>query len=511
MQVNCAVYTRVSTDNQAEKNFNSCESQELKIKSFIDSQENLNTYRTYSDPGFTGANLERPGLQEMLFDIQNYKVNLVIAYKIDRLTRSPKDFYNLVETFEQYGVDFISVTERFDTSTPSGRLLRNIMLTFAQFERELTSERTKDKLLQRAQKGLWNGGNLPFGYKAVDKQLVPDKEQSKIIKDIFITYLETGSISAIHKKINSFTNLSKDQITYVLKNPVYTGKIKYNDNIYDGVHQAIITESVFNKVQPMFSKKRKIYRTYKNHLLGGLIQCSECGSLMTSSHVNKHSKGKMKHYYYYRCTKTYKNSWDSCSTKQINADKLEGFILNRFSDIVVDDFYINSLVRVHRGEILDSGYQKRLELLGESPDFPEKLLKKTLENIVKILSSPGGKERNLNLRKFISAIEYSKEKIKIRLNNAAYLDSSADLPTTAKPRRTSLDESRFLSDYPHGNVENAKAQRIGIKYKPVKDFSSTGSHVEVGSPGKTRTYNLVVTVILSLLIGLDYLITIAQI
>lgn len=335
MQVNCAIYTRVSTDNQAEKNFNSCESQELKIMSFIDSQENLNIFKSYSDPGFTGANLERPGLQEMLFDIKNNKVNLVISYKIDRLTRSPKDFYNLVETFEQYGVDFISVTERFDTSTPSGRLLRNIMLTFAQFERELTSERTKDKLLQRAQKGLWNGGNLPFGYKSVDKHLVLDKQQSEIVKEIFNIYLETGSISAIHKRINSSTNLSKNQITYVLKNPVYTGKIKYSGEIYEGAHQSIVSEDLFNKVQPMFSKKRKRYRTYKNHLLGGFIRCSECGSLMTPSHVNKHSKGKMKHYYYYRCTKTYYESWDSCSTKQINADKLEGFILKRFRDIAV--------------------------------------------------------------------------------------------------------------------------------------------------------------------------------
>ena len=175
----CAVYTRVSTDNQAEKEFNSCEAQQEKINSFIKSQENMEVFKYYSDPGFTGANINRPGLNKILQDIKQGNINLVISYKIDRLTRSPRDFYQLVEIFEKYEVDFISVTERFDTSTPSGRLLRNIMLTFAQFERELVSERTRDKMLQRANKGMWNGGLIPFGYKTEDKKLVVKKADAE--------------------------------------------------------------------------------------------------------------------------------------------------------------------------------------------------------------------------------------------------------------------------------------------------------------------------------------------
>jgi len=181
VKMRCAIYTRVSTDNQAEVEFNSCEAQLEKIKSFIKSQENMEVFKVYSDPGFTGANLNRPALNEILNDIKQNKVNLVISYKIDRLTRSPKDFYQLIELFEEYNVDFISVTERFDTSTPSGRLLRNIMLTFAQFERELASERTKDKMYQRAQKGMWNGGIVPFGYKKENKKLIINKKESEIV------------------------------------------------------------------------------------------------------------------------------------------------------------------------------------------------------------------------------------------------------------------------------------------------------------------------------------------
>ena len=128
--MDCAIYTRVSTDNQAEVEFNSCEAQEAKIRAFISRQEGMEVFKVYSDAGYTGANINRPALQELLNAIKEKKINLVISYKIDRLTRSPKDFYQLIELFDKYNVDFISVTERFDTSTPSGRLLRNIMLTF---------------------------------------------------------------------------------------------------------------------------------------------------------------------------------------------------------------------------------------------------------------------------------------------------------------------------------------------------------------------------------------------
>ncbi|MBU2545020.1 recombinase family protein, partial [Patescibacteria group bacterium] len=199
-RLNCAIYTRVSTDNQAEVEFNSCEAQEEKIKSFINSQESMSIHKIYSDPGYTGANLNRPGLRGILEDIKNGRINCVIAYKIDRLTRSPKDFYQLVELFDQHSVDFISVTERFDTSTPSGRLLRNIMLTFAQFERELASERTKDKMMQRIQKGMWNGGLVPFGYKSVDKKLVINEDEAKRVRAIYEDYLAGRPLANLAKE-----------------------------------------------------------------------------------------------------------------------------------------------------------------------------------------------------------------------------------------------------------------------------------------------------------------------
>ena len=346
----CAIYTRVSTDLQAEKEFNSCQAQEAKIKSFIKSQENMSIFKVYSDPGFTGANLERPALQQLLEDVWQKKINLVIAYKIDRLTRSPKDFYHLIEIFDKYGVNFISVTERFDTSTPSGRLLRNIMLTFAQFERELISERTRDKMLQRAQKGMWNGSSIPFGYKAENKKLVVDENSAKIVRNIYENYLLHNSIAKIYKdlKNRSITDekgipFSKSEIWQILRNATYTGKVKFAGRIYKGNHQAIISEEIFNRAQEIHKSRKRTMKVYKYFPLAGLIQCKECGSIMTPCHTNKKKGKHRKRYYYYRCTKTLHNNWTACGIKQVSTTRLEDYIFSNLKRISLDRQYLESL------------------------------------------------------------------------------------------------------------------------------------------------------------------------
>ncbi len=410
MQVKCAIYTRVSTDNQAEVEFNSCQAQEEKIKSFINSQENLLVFKVYSDTGFTGANLERPALQEMLRDIQENEINTVLVYKIDRLTRSPKDFYALIEIFENYKVDFISITERFDTSTPSGRLLRNIMLTFAQFERELTSERTKDKLLERANKGMWNGGSIPFGYKVMDKRLVPDGQK---LVEIFAIFAENGSLAKTYtllknKQILNNKNLpfSKAHLQSMLRNPIYTGKFRYSKKIYQGMHQPLISEELFNHVQQFFRDKIRKLRLYKEYTLGGLVNCAECGSKMTSSHTNK---GNMRRYYYYRCTKTFKQDWDACSTRQVNADRLESFVIDNLKRISLDTNYIDSLIFKLNFE----GSRVRQGL--EPTELCSEIVQKNLKEFMNYLEKASKIEQALIMRKFIKDILYSKESIQINM------------------------------------------------------------------------------------------------
>ena len=425
--MNCAIYTRVSTDNQTEKEFSSCKAQEEKIKAFVKSQNNWKVFRVYSDPGYSEANINRPALQEMFEDIKQGKINIVLAYKIDRLTRAPKDFYQLIEFFEKYKVDFISITERFDTSTPAGRLLRNIMLTFAQFERELASERTKDKMLERAKKGMWNGGLVPYGYKRENKKLVINPKEAGIIRFIYETYVTTGSLFKTydglkHQEIKDRQgkNFSKGAIHYILRNIVYTGKLNYAGKIYQGIHQPIISEELFNLAQEVHKEKIKTLRVYKDFLLSGLITCNDCGSIMTPCYTNKRKEEKLTRYYYYRCTKTFKMDWDSCSVRQVNADRLENYIFTNLDRISNDKIYLENLIfRLNNDP--QSGYRSGHELTEEcSP-----LSSQTLQNILKIFLKSLAQQKGIVpldkfisngiIKKFIKNIFYSKEQMQINL------------------------------------------------------------------------------------------------
>ena len=451
-KLKCAIYTRVSTDNQAEVEFNSCEAQEEKIHSFIKSQENMELFKVYSDPGFTGANMNRPALMEMLQDIKQNKINVVISYKIDRLTRSPKDFYQLIELFEKYNVDFISVTERFDTSTPSGRLLRNIMLTFSQFERELTIERTKDKMLQRAQKGMWNGGIVPFGYKAVNKKLVIDKKNARIVENIYGSYIEDQSIAKITKELlngnikdSKGLALSKSRIYNILRNPIYTGKIKYNGKLLKGNHNPIISEEIFDIAQKIHRKRIKKLYLHKNHAFAGLIRCKECDSFMTPCHTNKKRDGKTKIYYYYRCTSTFKKDWNICKIRQVSANRLEDYIFENLKRISRDKYYIDSLIfrlnyRLPSGR---KGHEPSSTLLN-SPIFSPEIFTQTLQNFTDILPEKKGIEKSLWVKKFIKRVDYSREEIALffyykgpgdidcRISASGWAEENADRGATPK-------------------------------------------------------------------------------
>jgi len=454
---NCVIYTRVSTDNQAEKEFSSCEAQEEKIKSFVNSQNNWQIFKVYSDAGYSGAILERPALQELLSDLKKEKIDIVLVYKIDRLTRSPKDFYQLIEFFEQSKIDFISITERFDTSTPAGRLLRNIMLTFSQFERELTSERTKDKLLERAKKGMCNGGLTPYGYMRRDKKLSPHPKEKEEIKSIFETYLETKSLSAVYKSLKergvknkSGKNFSKTNISHILRNVVYAGKIKYNDEIYNGEHEPIISEEIFALAQKIHKNKMKKFRVYKNFLFGGLINCEECGSKMTSCFTNKRTNGKLTRYYYYRCTSTMKQDWQTCLVKQVSAERLENFCLESLERIAVDKNYIENLVFRLNNDFQTprrTGYELT-EACSKFSQFSAETITNTLNFFVSALKNSKGIERNLLAKRFLEKIAYSPESIKISLFASQNPQDFGERKSPAPQTRGGVEQSSPKNENP---------------------------------------------------------------
>jgi site-specific DNA recombinase len=465
----CAIYSRVSTDMQAEKEFNSCETQELKIKRFIQSQEKFSIYKTYSDPGFSGGNLKRPALQELLSDIQNNQIDIVISYKIDRLTRSPKDFYHLVEIFDKHNVDFISVTERFDTSTSAGRLLRNIMLTFAAFKRELTSERVKDKMLERAKKGMWNGGFTPYGYMNVNRKLVAVDKEAKIIKLIFDIYLESGSLLKIYnvlkyKKMLYRKNkpFNKKTLSDILRNPIIAGYVKYDGKIFKGIHKPIISEDIFETAQELHKDREKKFRKHKNHLFAGIIKCGECGLSMTTSFINKHTKGNLKRYFYYRCISTLKRDWKSCGIKQVNSDKLEQYIYKNLERIYNDNYFLENLI-FRLNHDLNTVNREGFEHSKSQIRFSKETLKPLLKEILKIIKQPGGAERNLRIKKYISGIKYSPEEIELELNYPSCSVEDAENLSVENLRAGALRSCAGSSEQVTGGVQQGTGWDSSLK------------------------------------------------
>ena len=410
----CAVYTRVSTSMQAEKEYNSCEAQKDRILSYIKSQEDLEFAKEYSDPGFSGGDLNRPGLKELLRDIEEKKIDSVLTYKIDRLTRSSKDFYALIEFFEKFGVSYVSVTERFDTSSSAGRLLRNIMLTFAQFEREMTGERIKDKLEQKAKRGFWNGSVPAIGYKKIDKKLVVDNKKAPLVKEIFETFVKTGHFyeSLDFARKNGFCvyrtgkPISATGLFELLRNPVYIGKITWRGQYLPGIHEPIISEDLFQEAQNVIKDKPRKKRVYKEYTLSSLVKCSECGSSMTNVFTNK----KKRRYYYYSCVKVAKEGKNACSLTRVNSEKLENFIFENLERISKDRPYLESLVfKMLHGPLYISGNE-----------LPPKLEKNLVEKIIHVLQRYASSykigtqlERQLVSKNTIQKIIFSRETLEV--------------------------------------------------------------------------------------------------
>ena len=324
------------------------------------------------------------------------------------------------------------------------------MLTFAQFERELTSERTRDKMFERAKKGMCNGGFTPFGYQRKDKKIFIDEKESRIVQNIFETYIETKSLSKVYEylKTGGVKNkygkpFYKTAIAYLLRNPVYTGKIIHKGQIYQGMHQPIISSDVFDLAQEIHKKKLRKNRVFKNHLFGGLVNCADCGAKMTPFYSNKIRNGKFqKRYYYYRCTSTLKKDWQACGTKQVNADRLDRYVLENLERISNDKEYVENLVFKinHTG---NSGYGIGYEPLAKTCELTTEKVISTLKAVCVELGKRTGIAKNLLAKRFFKEILYTKESIKITL---FLLQNQPVLASGHSPRQGAPSAQNFLTE-----------------------------------------------------------------
>lgn len=279
--IRCAIYTRKSTEHGLELEFNSLDAQREACEAYIKSQASQGwqvVRKHYDDPAYSGGNLDRPALKSLLTDVEAGLVDVIVVYKIDRLTRSLADFAKLVEMFDAKSTSFVAVTQQFNTTSSMGRLTLNVLLSFAQFERELSSERVRDKVAASRRKGKWTGGTIPLGYDVKDKKLVVNSKEAETVKAIFKLYLEHRSFNAVAGELNRRKIVSKRReaketkyqggvpltygpLAHLLKNRIYLGETTHSGKWYAGEHQAIIDRRTFEAVQKIIAENRTAHRT----------------------------------------------------------------------------------------------------------------------------------------------------------------------------------------------------------------------------------------------------------
>ncbi len=370
----CAIYTRKSSDEGLQQEFNSLDAQREAAEAYIASQKAEGWVclpERYDDGGFTGGNIERPALQRLLADIQAGMIDCVAVYKVDRLSRSLLDFARIMETFEQHNVSFVSVTQHFNTSTPMGRLILHILLSFAQFEREIIGERIRDKIAASRAKGKWTGGTPILGYD-VDRsngspKLVVNGTEASRARQIFELYLELGSLLPVVEELERrdwrtkvWTTraakrrgglpFDKCRLYNLLTNVLYAGKIKHKTEVYDGEHEAIIPEDLFRRVQNQLQQNGRTgsaeLRNRHGALLRGLLYCKACGRAMVHTFT---SRGR-KRYRYYTCTKAMKNGWSKCPAKSLPAAEIERAVVDQIRCIGQDPELTSETLRQARGQ-----------------------------------------------------------------------------------------------------------------------------------------------------------------
>src|SRR5215469_6355371 len=342
----CAIYTRKSSEHGLEQDFNSLDAQREAAEAYIKSQahEGWRLVRAhFDDGGLSGGTLDRPALQSLLADIRARKVDVVVVYKVDRLTRSLADFAKLVELFEAHGVSFVAVTQQFNTTTSMGRLTLNVLLSFAQFERELAGERIRDKFAASRRKGMWMGGTIPLGYDVRERKLVINEEEAQRVHLIFRQYLAIGCVSKLRADLDRREVRSKQRVLtsgrvlgggsfdrgalyHLLQNRIYRGEVVHKGAVYAGEHQAIVDEEVWRAVQQRLTENcatRRKSRVETGALLGGLIY-DDRGKIMSPTYSIRRGN---RYRYYISSALLHDRRSEAGTRARVNADDIERLVI----------------------------------------------------------------------------------------------------------------------------------------------------------------------------------------
>jgi site-specific DNA recombinase len=353
--VRCAIYTRKSFQPPLGQEITSLKSQREICSSYIASQQHkgwIELTKHYEDSGRSGASLDRPALREMISDIENGLVEIVVVYKLDRISRTLLDFVRLMDFFERYGVAFVAITQNFDTSDSMGRLIRNVLLTFAQFEREIASDRMRDKRMVMRRNGLWVGGDAPLGYDLRRGKLLPNGLEAPAVRCIFETYVATKRVSEVHKELIALGHRRKvwktkrgavkgggaialSSLHHILRNPVYVGEVTHKGERHPGIHQPIVDRALWNATQLVLKEREQFKPRQPDHILTGILFDSQ-GRRMYARNFSAGASGQMKGVRYYESPIRTGVLGQRIRRTRVQANQLETLVLETLKGLLTD-------------------------------------------------------------------------------------------------------------------------------------------------------------------------------
>jgi site-specific DNA recombinase len=375
--VRCAIYTRKSTEEGLEQEFNSLDAQRESGEAFVAAQKHEGWVclpDRYDDGGFSGGNIDRPAMQRLLADIEAGKIDCVVVYKVDRLSRSLMDFSRAMQTFEKHGVTFVSVTQQFNTTHSMGRLTLNILLSFAQFEREIISERTRDKIAAARRKGKFAGGKPLLGYDLASTpagaKLAVNEEEARRVRQIYELYLKHQALIPVVKELAQRGWANKTWVTRkgetrggrpfdkttlyrLLTNRTYAGLVTYRQEVYPGEHAAVVEKELWERVRAVLGRNGRTagaaVRNRYGALLKGLLHCACCRCAMIHTYsIKGGDAASAKRYRYYVCLSAQKKGWSTCLSKSVPAGEIERFVVEQIKGIGQDPAVLEGTLRQMR-------------------------------------------------------------------------------------------------------------------------------------------------------------------
>ncbi len=437
----CAIYTRKATPRGLEQSFNSLDAQREACLGYIDRQPGWTTAEErFDDSGFTGANTERPAFRRLLAAVDSRSIDVVVVYKVDRLGRSLLDFAKVMERFAASDVSFVSVTQNFSTAEAMGRLTLNMLMSFAEFEREMIGERTRDKIGGARRKGKWTGGATPLGYTLKEKTLVVDELDAVLVREVFSLYLEHRSPLTVACLLNERQRTTKrvrsgagrlrgakafvkSGVLRILKSPVYAGYMASHGEVFEGEQEPLVDRKTWSAVQALLAGgtgPKRDHGRNPDYILRGILRCACCGSALTPASTRRGSI----EYRYYRCVKKEKERRDACPSSPLPAEAIESYVVEQIREATADP----SLVAEVADSVKERVGERRKDLAAERKELPGKISSlsaegKRLAEKIAYLAGPARRLLDERLKDIGEAIQRTEARLEAVKQEMASLDA----------------------------------------------------------------------------------------